>query len=229
MKYPRRLFPASSALLLLFCAAALTGQTKEQNVGGHHHHPRTAEEWIKILEDPERDEWQKPEQVVEALGLKAGQTVADIGAGSGYFSVRFARETGPEGKVFAADIDEGLVKHLKHRAAEEGLDSLAAIHSAPDDPKLPAASVDLVFICNVVHHIGERQDYHAKLREALRSGGRLAIVDFYKKETPVGPPAAMRISKQEMIAELKQAGFELSEEFGFLPYQYFLIFEPLAR
>lgn len=210
-------------LTLLLCAAACWGQARHQ---GHHHVPRSAEEWVKALENPERDSWQKPEQVVEALALSPGATVADIGAGSGYFSVRFARAVGPQGTVIAADIDEGLIEYLGNRAAKEGLENLKPLLGKPDDPQLPGRAADLIFICDVVHHIENRGSYYAKLAQALRPGGRLAIVDFYKRDLPVGPGPAMKIAKADMIAELGQAGFRLSEEFDFLPHQYFLVFEP---
>ncbi len=212
-------------LPLLLCAAACWAQTRHE--GHHAHHvPRSAEEWVKALENPERDAWQMPDRVVEALSLSPGATVADIGAGSGYFAVRFARAVGPQGTVIAADIDKGLIEYLGNRAAKEGLENLKPLLGKPDDPLLPEASVDLIFICDVVHHIENRGPYYAKLARALRPGGRLAIVDFYKRELPVGPNLAMKIAKPDMIAELEQAGFGLSKEFDFLPHQYLLIFEP---
>ncbi len=188
--------------------------------------PRSAEEWVRILETPDRDGWQKPQQVVDALDLETGAAVADIGAGSGYFSVRLATAVGPQGTVYAADIDAGLIDYLKQRAASAGLANLKPLLGRPDDPLLPPGSIDLVFICDVIHHIENRGPYFAKLAEALRPGGRLAIVDFHKQELPVGPPPAMKIAKADLIAEVEQAGFGLRREFGFLPYQYFLIFQP---
>jgi ubiquinone/menaquinone biosynthesis C-methylase UbiE len=178
------------------------------------------------LETPDRDGWQKPREVVDALRLKPGAAVADIGAGSGYFSVRFAAVVGPQGTVYAGDIDAGLIDYLKQRAVKAGLQNLKPVLGQPDDPLLPADSVDLVFICDVIHHIENRGLYYAKLAQTLHPGGRLVIVDFQKQELPVGPPAAMKIAKPDLIAEVEQAGFALREEFDFLPYQYFLVFEP---
>lgn len=195
--------------------------------GGHPPHPhqqRSAGEWVEVLERKDRDEWQKPEEVVAALDLKAGQQVADIGAGSGYFSVRLARAVGPQGKVYAVDIQQDLMDHLAGRAKQEDLPNLAPTLGTPADPNLKAGSVDLIFICDVVHHIENRQGYYAKLAQALKPGGRIAIVDFFKRELPVGPGVAMKIAKPDMVAELEQAGFKLQTEHGFLPYQYFLVF-----
>jgi ubiquinone/menaquinone biosynthesis C-methylase UbiE len=214
-------------LLILFCGAvlAMAAQHKHQPGHQHHHGPRSTEEWIKILENPERDGWQKPDEVVAAMALQPGQSVADIGAGTGYFSVRFAQAVGPEGKVFAVDIDEGLVKHLGERARESHLANLEPVLATPSDPNLPARSVDSIFICDVLHHIGDRADYYPKLAAALKAGGRLVIVDFHKRELPVGPGPEMKLDKDLVIGEISQAGFRLTREFDFLPYQYFLVFE----
>ena len=212
------------ALILLVSAVAM-GQQHGDPKKGHHHGERTAEEWIRSLENPERGEWQQPARVVESLRMQPGQSVADIGAGSGYFAVRMAREVGGNGKVFAVDIDRGLINHLAKRGREEKLPQLIPVLADPDDPKLAPASVDLVFICNVIHHVENRGDYYGKLKRALKAKGRLAIVDFYKRELPVGPGVDMKIAKEDMIAELRAAGFVLKEEFDYLPYQYFLVFE----
>jgi len=212
--------------LLLLSAAPVVAQTTHHGKGHPNpHHRRSADEWVRILENPERDAWQKPGQVVAALGLDPGDRVADIGAGSGYFSVRLAEAVGREGRVFAVDIQQDLIDYLAERASEAGLGQMTPVLGAPDDPKLAAESVDLIFICDVVHHIQDRQPYYAKLAAALRPGGRLAIVDFYKKELPVGPRPEMKIAREAMIGELEQAGFRLVEEHGFLPHQYFLVFE----
>jgi len=211
--------------MVLLVAAAGMGQAQIAHEKGHHHIPRSAEEWVRTLENPERDEWQQPARVVESLHLQPGQAIADIGAGSGYFSVRMAREVGEKGKVFAVDIDRGLIDHLANRGREEELPQLIPVPAEPDDPKLAPASVDLVFICDVIHHIENRGAYYAKLKRALKPAGRLAIVDFYKRELPVGPGIAMKIPKADLIAELDAAGFGLKEQFDYLPYQYFLVFE----
>jgi len=213
-------------LLWLSVAAPLAAQAPHHGKGHPNpHHSRSAEEWVKILERPDRDAWQKPAEVVAALDLKPGQRAADIGAGSGYFSVRLAQAVGKSGKVYAVDIQQDLIDHLNERAAETGLSQMQGVLGKPDDPTLEPGSVDLIFICDVVHHIENRQPYYRKLADALRPGGRLAIVDFYKKELPVGPAPAMKIARSAMIEELKEAGFSLAESHDFLPYQYFLVFQ----
>jgi ubiquinone/menaquinone biosynthesis C-methylase UbiE len=212
-------------LAALVATSVFAQKPHHEEAGGHHrHHDRSAEEWVEILEREDRGAWQKPDEVVAALGLDSGDVVADIGAGSGYFSVRLARAVGPKGQVYAVDIQQDLIDHLGKRAAEEALPSIAPTLGTADDPKLPSGTVDLIFICDVVHHIENRQAYYAKLAGALAPGGRIAIVDFHKRDLPVGPDMAMKIAKPDMIAELAEAGFQLETSHDFLPYQYFLIF-----
>jgi ubiquinone/menaquinone biosynthesis C-methylase UbiE len=205
--------------VVIACAAA--AQVPQQQ----HHPPESTSAYIRALEDPGRIEWQKPDEVVEKLGLKAGEAVADLGAGSGYFTLRFAQAVGPAGRVYAVDISPGMLDYLEGHAKEARLENIQPILAEPHDPKLPASSVDLIFICDTLHHISDRAAYYPLLARALRPGGRLIDIDFYKKPLPVGPPVTMKIAKEEMIEEVKPAGFHLVKEFDFLPYQYFLVFQ----
>jgi len=184
----------------------------------HQHHPPSSAEYAKVLEDPSRDEWQKPHEVVMALDLKSSGTIADIGAGTGYFARRFAHHAG---KVYAVDIDEKLLAITRQNAPP----NLETILAAPDDPLLPAAKIAMIFFCDVLHHIDNRPAYYAKLEKALKPDGRIVVIDFYKKDLPVGPPPAMKLSDDEVIAELRNAGFNLAKRLDILPYQYFLFFE----
>jgi ubiquinone/menaquinone biosynthesis C-methylase UbiE len=108
---------------------------------------------------------------------------------------------------------------------KSGNPKIKTVHATPDDPKLAPASVDTVFICDVLHHIDHRGAYYAKLDAALKPGGRIVIIDFYKKQLPVGPPVSMKLSEEEVIGELKKAGFAKTASYDFLPHQYFLVFE----
>ena len=200
-----------SAFMFLLVAAA-SGQVP------HQHHPASSDEYAKVLEDPSRDEWQKPHDVIVALNLKATDSVADVGAGTGYFARRFANHAG---KVYAVDIDEKLLAI----AAKNAPPSLQTILSVPDDPRLLPQSVDVVFFCDVLHHIESRPAYYAKLAKALKPGGRIVVIDFYKKDLPVGPPPSMKLSEQEVAAELNQAGFVVAQRLDILPYQYFVVFK----
>jgi ubiquinone/menaquinone biosynthesis C-methylase UbiE len=182
-----------------------------------HHPPRSADEYARVLENPKRDSWQKPDDVMRALSLRADEVVADIGAGSGYFTRRFA---GSAAKVYAVDIDPKLLEIVRRNAPA----NVETILAAAGDPKLPAGAIDTIFICDVLHHIGSRPAYYQKLSRALKPGGRIVIVDFYKRDLPVGPPVSMKLSEDEVIGELKAAGFRLSRRPDFLPHQYFLEF-----
>jgi len=187
--------------------------------------PETHSHYIQSLEDPMRANWQDPEEVVVRLGLRPGDSVADLGAGSGYFTLRFARAVGPTGKVYAIDILPEMLDYIRRRAQNEGIKNIQLVPAQPHDPQLPPASVDMIFICDTLHHISERPTYYPLLAKALRPGGRLVNIDFQKKPLPFGPPLAMKIDKPAMIEEAKSAGFHVVQVFDFLPYQYFLIFQ----
>jgi cyclopropane fatty-acyl-phospholipid synthase-like methyltransferase len=163
--------------------------------------------------------------VIQALKLAPDAAVADIGSGTGYFAVRFAHML-EKGRVYGVDLEPDMVKYLAERAKKENLANLASIAGAPDDPKLPAP-VDLVILVDVYHHIDNREAYFRKLRASLKSGGRVAIIDF-RMDAPSGPPKAARIAPDRVKAEFKKAGYTLSSEHAFLPNQYFLVFRPAA-
>jgi ubiquinone/menaquinone biosynthesis C-methylase UbiE len=196
----------------LLAAASLAAQSRHQ-----HHPPQSAEEYARVLNDPERDSWQKPHEVVMSLKLRPDEAIADIGAGTGYFARRFAKHAGI---VYAQDIDPKLLAI----AAKDAPPNFRTILGTPDDPKLPASSLDTIFFCDVLHHIDNRGPYYAKLATALKPGGRIVVVDFHKKPLPVGPPESMKLSKEQVTAELAAAGFAQTAEFDILSYQYFLEF-----
>jgi len=203
--------------VLIATAQSQHGANHERPHMDNHFDPERA---AKSFDDPERDGWQKPDRVISALGLRPGDVVADIGAGTGYFAVRLARHAAAP-KVYAPDIEAGMVDYLKKRAAKEGLKNITAVQATAASPNLPEP-VDLVLIVNTYHHIGEREKYFRRLASSLKSGGRLAIIDF-KKGAPGGPPDHFRFTPEEIQAELQRAGFELQARHDFLPRQSFLI------
>jgi ubiquinone/menaquinone biosynthesis C-methylase UbiE len=152
-----------------------------------------------------------------ALNLKPGDVVADIGAGTGYFSRRFAMHAA---KVYAVDIDKGLLDI----AAKSAPPNLVTVLADPDNPKLPPSSVDVVFFCDVLHHIDGRVAYLRNLKKTLKPGGRIVAIEFYKRDLPLGPPDSMKLSEETVISEFREAGFRLNRRETFLPYQYFLEF-----
>lgn len=191
-----------------------------------HHGFDDVERWVERFDDPERVTWQKPDEVIAALKLSPGMNVADIGAGTGYFNARFAKAVGPEGKVYPADIEPAMVDYMKKRAVREETPNVLPILAAPDDPKLPEAAIDLVIIVDTYHHIDDRLKYFERLKRCLRPGGRVAVIDFHKRELPVGPPPEHKLAREYVVEEFEGGGWRLAAEHGFLPYQYFLIFEP---
>jgi SAM-dependent methyltransferase len=206
---------AAAALCFAVAACAPTG--------GHHrdHGFAGAEKWAQVFDDPEREAWQKPDEVIRTLRLPADATVADIGAGTGYFAVRLARAV-PKGRVFAVDAEPDMVRYLRERAKREGLANLVPVQAGPDDAALPAP-VDVVLLVNTYHHIPGRAEYFRRLRGSLKPGGRLAIID-YRPEAPTGPPPAMRVPSTVVTEELVRAGYVLVGSHSMLPYQYFLVF-----
>ncbi|WP_239576307.1 class I SAM-dependent methyltransferase [Archangium primigenium] len=226
----RALLPLSTAALVGLSACA---HAPAPDAASAHHHREhvsptmphrfeNAEEWAKRFEEPGRDAWQKPDEVVRALGLAADAKVADIGSGTGYFAVRLARAV-PQGRVYGVDVEPDMTRYLGERARKEGLGNLEAVQATPDDPKLPAP-VDLALIVDTYHHVGERVAWLQKLGGSLTPGGRVAIVDF-RPDSPKGPPAKHKLSSAQVTEELRAAGYVPTQSFDFLPDQYFLVFQ----
>src|SRR5690554_4977089 len=202
------------------------GEGDEVNEEGYKGHRfDNPEEWTARFESDERTAWQRPDEVLATLGLSPDMKIADLGAGTGYFAVRFAAAA-PQGKVYAVDIEPTMVAWLAQRAAKDGLPNLEAVQAESDDPQLPGP-VDLVFMCNVFHHIAEPRAYFEAVAGKLEPGGRVVIVDFRKElpEDAPGPPAQMRMGAAEVIAIMQAAGYALKrEDRELLDYQYVLEF-----
>lgn len=184
-----------------------------------------AERLAWSFEGDDRDRRQKPEEVIKALDLKPGQTIVDLGAGSGYFTWRFAKAVGPQGKVVGLEIESNLVEKLKADASKRGLANYEARLVPTDDPQLDPGSVDVIFLCDTYHHINNRVAYFNKARQSLRQGGRLVILDMVRTQKNTDHS----VVREEVIEELQRAGFRLTKEFDFLlPRQHFLTFEPVT-
>jgi len=216
-------------LALTIVAAVLAASAAAQSPHSHSHSFGDAEKWSHVFDDPQRDAWQKPHAVIEALALKPDAAVADVGAGTGYFSARLANML-PKGIVYAVDLEPDMVRYLGERAKREGLANLKPVQAAPGDAHLPE-KVDLVLLVDVYHHIEARERYFRQLAASLRPGARIAVIDF-RLDSPEGPPKASRIAPEQVKAELARAGYALAAEHDFLSRQYFLVFKvenPAAR
>lgn len=211
------------ASLLMLAAVLALAPAAAQSPHTHRHGFGDAEKWARVFDDPKRDAWQKPHEVITALALAPDAVVADLGAGTGYFAARLASML-PKGTVYAVDVEPAMVKHLGERARREGLPNLKPALASAGDARLPERA-DLILLVDVYHHIDERSGYFRRLAASLRPGGRLAVIDF-RLDSPEGPPRAARVSPEQVKAELAQAGYVLQAEHGFLPYQYFLVFRP---
>jgi len=229
-----RSYPASSVLLLvgllslfrwLSCDPAVLAQHEQ----GAHRNPTDIKQYLEHLDSSERDKDQKPSLVVEALGLKPGMAVADLGSGSGYFTRRFVEAVTETGKVYAVDVEQEMLTYVKESVEHMHMPFTAEfILALPDNPKLPTDSVNVIFLCNVYHHLESRTTYFSNIRSALKTGGRIAIIDFYHDERSgdVGFPKRHLIPRETVVSEMAGAGYKLSREHTFLTRQYFLEFVP---
>jgi ubiquinone/menaquinone biosynthesis C-methylase UbiE len=180
--------------------------------------------WHKVFDDPQRDEWQKPDALVAALQIASGSTVADLGAGTGYLTARLSKAVGPSGTVLAVETEPTLVAYLRQRAEREHADNVVPILTSADRPRLPRGSVDLIVLLDTYHHLDRRHAYLPRLAKALKRGGRIAVIDWQAGELAQGPPPEHKLPRQQVVDEMRTAGLALSAEPDVLPYQYLLVF-----
>lgn len=197
---------------------------RKHGINPHEMKPfEDVEKYIAFLEREDRAAWQKPDAVVASLGLEGNETVADVGAGSGYFSFRFAKAL-PEGKVVAIDVEPEMIRHIHHKAMTQGVSNVAVEIAKPHDPSVPGEA-DWVFICDVLHHVKDRPAWLGRMHEQLKSGAKVALIEFKEGKLPEGPPESLKIEKERLIELMKDAGFVLAgEKKDILPYQYMLVF-----
>jgi ubiquinone/menaquinone biosynthesis C-methylase UbiE len=209
-------------ILLMTSFGLLCWGVLAQTPHTHQHGFTNAEEWSQVFDDPSRDKWQKPHEVIQALNLKSDSIIADIGSGTGYFAIRLTHMV-PQGTVYGVDFEPDMVKFLKDRTNKLNISNLVSLKSEKGSVQLPK-KVDMALFVDVFHHIENRTAYLKKLHSSLNLNGRIAIIDF-KKDSSLGPPKEERISPDQVKSEFKNAGFTLVQEFNFLPNQYFLIFQ----
>ncbi|MDX2091235.1 MAG: methyltransferase [Kofleriaceae bacterium] len=222
-------------IVLTACAATSTSTSPapspapehahhHQHGGPMHHRFEHADEWAKKFDDPARDAWQQPERVIAALELKPDSVVADVGAGTGYFAMRIAKQV-PQGKVIATDIEPDMVRYLTERAQREQLPNVEARLAKEADPGLAPAGVDRILVVDVWHHLADRKAYAKALAAALAPGGMLAVVDF-KLEAEQGPPKQHRLPSEAIIDDLRSAGLVAEVSATQLPDQYIVVARP---
>jgi ubiquinone/menaquinone biosynthesis C-methylase UbiE len=179
-----------------------------------------AQGFSQAFDDPARDAWQRPAEVIERLQVEPGSVVADLGSGTGYFESWLSRAVGPTGQVLALDVEPKMVEFVKERAAQQGLTNVTARLVTSDDPGLLPGSVARVLIVDTWHHIDDRPRYAAKLAQALVPGGQIWIVDF-TSESDIGPPAQYRVTAEQAVKELEAGGLQAEVVRGEqLPKQY---------
>lgn len=199
---------------------AKTDHSHDDHHMGHHTF-RGIKAWIQRLDNPEREEKQRPHEVIEKLDLHDGDVTADVGAGTGYFALRIAAAH-PHVRVIAADAQREMVDYLETQVEARGLANLEPVVIHPARPSLPVKA-DLALLVDTLHHIPDRAQYFSHLRESMVPGARIAVID-YAKDAPEGPPDQHRIAKEDVVRDLEQVGYTLEMDLKFLPNQYFVIF-----
>lgn len=221
MEHPKTMKRLILLLCLILCLTAVAAGRSDKG-----HRPWSdVDHWAEVFDDPSRDKWQKPLTVLTFIGVEHGATVADIGAGTGYFTRMLAAQVGRAGKVYAVDIEPKMLDYLMQRE-DVVAERVVPVVARRNDPKLPDSEIDVVVVMNTWHHVDKRPRYLRKLEDCLSPEGRVAIIDYRKGDLPVGPPDRRKLSREEVVSEFDEAGWRLVAESVALPYQYMLIFMP---
>ena len=179
---------------------------------------------LGMLEGPDREAWQRPELIMDALGIGDGSVVADLGAGGGWFTVRLAKRVGPNGVVFAEDIQPQMIEAIQRRVQREGLRNVTTVLGAADHPSLPQDQLDAALMVETFYEVEDRHSLLTNVRAALKPAGRLGIVEYRTDGGGPGPPPEQRLPPTQVIRSVETAGFRFVRQEQFLPYQYLLIF-----
>ncbi len=179
---------------------------------------------LGLLEAPDRDFWQRPDQIMDSLAVADASVVADVGAGSGWFTIHLARRVGPQGVVYAQDVQPEMLNAISRRVLREGLTNVKPVLGRGSDPRLPAGVIDAVLLVDTYHEIDDRVTMLKNIAKSLKPQGRLGVVDFRLDGTGPGPEPDERVSPDVVVKDAKSAGLRLIRQEPFLQYQYFLIF-----
>ena len=212
----------SAATMTLIACAALqpnSAAAADESAANRFMHQADFDQLTARFEDPARAEWQKPGKVIASLGPLEGKTVADIGAGTGYFSFPISKQAA---KVIAIDIDQRFLDYISQKKQTQKIDgNIETRLTKPDSSGLKPREADMVLIVDTYHHINGRVEYLRRLKKCVRQDGVLVIIDFKKVKTPSGPPVELRVAEDQVESELKSAGFTIvSADRETLPYQY---------
>lgn len=178
------------------------------------------------LDRPERDSEEAPEKALDAIGIRPGMTVADVGAGTGYMTLRMARRVGPSGKVYANDLQPEMLEKLRAASQREKLSNIETVPGTETDPKLPAGEIDLVLLVDVYHEFSHPQAMLDRIRESLRPDGRLVLVEYRKEDPKVPIRLVHKMSVEEVKTEVEAEGYKLDQVIEKLPRQHIIIFRP---
>jgi arsenite methyltransferase len=198
---------------------------RKQGMNMDHMKPfAEVEKYIEFLERKDRASWQKPDEIISSMNLQGAEKIADVGAGSGYFSFRFASKL-PKGKVIAIDIEPEMIRHIHHKVMSSGIKNMEVVLAPENDPQIPE-KVDIVFICDVLHHLKNRTEWLDKLSSEINKGTKLILIEFREGNLPQGPPEKIKIPGKEMVSLVTKAGFTLvKKDPVILPYQNYFVFE----
>jgi ubiquinone/menaquinone biosynthesis C-methylase UbiE len=204
-------------------AAALAVAVLVSPVQAGQHARLFPPEYLGMLEGPDREAWQRPDQIMDALSISEASVVADLGAGGGWFTVRLARRVGPNGRVFAEDIQPQMIEAIDRRVEREGLRNVTTVLGTPVDPKLDPKSVDAVLIVDAYHEVEQPVTLLKNIAKALKTDAVIGIVNFKKDGGGPGPSMEERVDPEKVIADGRAAGLELRKREN-LRYQYLLTF-----
>lgn len=211
------------SVAIVICAGVLVDAQRRHPVSGRIFAPVMGVGGAGWLERPEREEEEAPSKAIDMLELKAGMVVADIGAGSGYYATRIAKRVGPTGRVYATDIQEGMIALLNRRIASEGLGNITTVLGGMDDPKLPPKSIDVAIMVDVYHELQQPQIFLQRLKPAFKPGGRLVLLEFRKEDPKIPILEVHKMSVAEVKQELEAEGYRLDRVVDGLPWQHLIV------
>ena len=211
------------SVAIVICAGVLLDAQRRHPVSGRVFAPVMGVGGAGWLERPEREDEEAPSKALDALALKPGMVVADIGAGSGYYSARIAKRVGPSGRVYATDIQPGMIELLNRRITSESLTNITTVLGGMDDPKLPPNSIDLAIMVDVYHELQEPQIFLQRLKETFKPGGRLVLLEFRKEDPKVPILEVHKMSVAEVKQETEAEGFVLDQVIEVLPWQHIIV------